>query len=111
MINIEKINNVEIISFKINKINALITDEIRDFINKVFDNSGSNIIIDLKGVEYIDSSGFGCFLSVMRSARNNYSILKFANPEPNVMQLFQSLHLHTVFNIYNDIDTCIRSFK
>lgn len=111
MINIEKINNVEIISFKINKINALITDEIRDFINKVFDNSGSNIIIDLKGVEYIDSSGFGCFLSVMRSARNNYSILKFANPEPNVMQLFQSLHLHTVFNIYNDIDTCMRSFK
>ena len=64
------------------KINALITDEIKDRINKVFHNSNSKVIIDLKGVEYIDSSGFGCFLSVMKAARNNYGVLKFANPEP-----------------------------
>jgi len=111
MINIEKKDKIDIISFSVNKINALITDEIRDGINKVFDTSNSKVIIDLKGVEYIDSSGFGCFLSVMKTARNNYGVLKFANPEPRVMELFQTLHLHTVFQIYNDIDTCIRSFK
>jgi anti-sigma B factor antagonist len=111
MINIEKKNNIDIITFTVNKINAFITDEIRDSINKIFDNSNSKVIIDLRGVEYIDSSGFGCFLSVLKAARNNYSILKFSNPEPNVMELFQSLHLHTVFQIYNDIDTCMRSFK
>jgi len=111
MINIEKKDKIDIISFSVNKINALITDEIRDGINKVFDTSNSKAIIDLKGVEYIDSSGFGCFLSVMKTARNNYGVLKFANPEPRVMELFQTLHLHTVFQIYNDIDTCIRSFK
>jgi anti-anti-sigma factor len=69
------------------------------------------VIIDLKGVEYIDSSGFGCFLSLMKDARNNYGILKFVNPEPKVMELFQTLYLHTVFQIYDDIDTCIRSFR
>ena len=111
MINIEKKDKIDIISFSVNKINALITDEIREGINKVFDNSNSKVIIDLKGVEYIDSSGFGCFLSVMRTARNNYGVLKFANPEPRVMELFQTLHLHTVFQIYDDIDTCIRSFR
>jgi len=111
MINIEKKNRIEIISFTVNKINALITDEIRDIINKIFDNSNSKVIIDLQGVEYIDSSGFGCFLSVMRTAKNNYGILKFTNPEPDVMELLKNLHLHTVFQIYNDIDTCIRSFN
>jgi anti-sigma B factor antagonist len=111
MINFEKKNNIDIISFTINKINALITDEIRECINKIFDHSGSKVIIDLQGVEYIDSSGFGCFLSAMRSARNNYSILKFANPEPHVLELFHSLRLQTVFQIYDDIDTCMRSFK
>ena len=85
MINIEKKDKIDIISFSVNKINALITDEIREEINKVFDNSNSKVIIDLKGVEYIDSSGFGCFLSVMKAARNNYGVLKFANPEPRVM--------------------------
>lgn len=110
MINIEKKDNIDIISFSVNKINALNIDEIREDILKVLDNSNSKVIIDLKGVEYIDSSGFGCFLSVMKAARNNYGVLKFANPEPRVNELFETLHLHTVFQIYSDIDTCLRSF-
>lgn len=111
MINIEKKDKIDIISFTINKINALITDEIRDEILKIFDNSNSRVIIDLKGVEYIDSSGFGCFLTVLRAARNNYSTLKFANPEPNVNELFQTLNLHSVFQIYPDMDSCVKSFN
>lgn len=111
MLIFEKKNKIDIISFSVNKINALITDEIRDGITKVFDNSNSKVIIDLKGVEYIDSSGFGCFLSVMRAARNNYGVLKFVNPQENVMELFQTLHLNTVFQIYDDMDTCMRSFN
>jgi anti-anti-sigma factor len=111
MINFEKQNQVEIISFSVSKINALIVDEIRESILKVFENSNMKVIIDLKGVEYVDSSGFGCFLAAMRAARNNYSVLKFANPEPGVKALFEMLNLHTVFQIYPDIDTCIRSFK
>jgi anti-anti-sigma factor len=111
MLIFEKKNKIDVISFSVNKINALITDEIRDGITKVFDNSNSKVIIDLKGVEYIDSSGFGCFLSVMRAARNNYGVLKFVNPEENVMELLQTLHLHTIFQIYDDMDTCMRSFN
>jgi anti-anti-sigma factor len=111
MIKIEKNNKIDVISFSVNKINALIIEEIKDGINKVFENSNSKVIIDLKGVEYIDSSGFGCFLSVMKSARSNYGVLKFVNPEPKVMELFQMLHLHTIFQIYDDMDTCIRSFN
>ena len=111
MINIEKRDKIDIITFSVNKINALITDEIREGINRVFDNANSKVIIDLKGVEYIDSSGFGCFLSVMRTARNNYGVLKFANPEPGVMELCQTLHLHTIFQIYDDINSCLSSFR
>ena len=111
MINIEKKDKIDIISFTVNNINALITEEIRDRIIKVTDNSNSRVIIDLKGVEYIDSSGFGCFLSVMKAAKSNYGVLRFANPEPAVMKIFETLHLNTVFQIYGDIDSCISSFK
>lgn len=110
MISIEKRDKIDIISFSVNKINALITDDIRDEINKLFENSNSRVIINLTGVEYIDSSGFGCFLSVMKTARNNYGVLKFTNLEPVVRELFHTLHLHTVFQIYEDIESCISSF-
>jgi len=111
MISISKRDKTSIISFSVSKINALISDEIREEIIKEFDNSISKIIIDLKGVEYIDSSGFGCFLSIMRAAKSKYCIVKFASPEPKVMDLFKILNLNTIFQIYDDIDVCIRSFK
>jgi anti-anti-sigma factor len=111
MINVEKKDKTDIISFSVNKIDALIIDEIREGILRVFENPNSRAIIDLKGVEYIDSSGIGCFLSIMRAARNNYGVLKFVNPEPRITELFETLHLHTVFQIYPDIETCLRSFK
>jgi anti-sigma B factor antagonist len=111
MIKIEKKDKIDIISFSVDKIDALITDEIRELINKVFENSLSKVIINLQGVVYIDSSGFSCFLSILRTAKNNYSILKFTNPEPRVMELFQTLHLHTVFEIYHDLESCIDSFR
>jgi anti-anti-sigma factor len=110
MINIKKTDNIDTITFTVNKIDALITEEIREGISKSFINSNSKVIIDLTGVEYIDSSGFGCFLSIMKTARNNYGILKFANPEPGVMEVFRTLHLQTVFQIYDNIDTCLKSF-
>ncbi|HEX2974661.1 MAG TPA: STAS domain-containing protein [Bacteroidales bacterium] len=111
MINIEKREKVDIVTFSVNRINALITDEIRESINRVFDASNSKVIIDLTGVHYIDSSGFGCFISIMKAARNNYGILKFTNPEPTIMELFRTLHLHTVFQIYEDMESCLSSFR
>jgi anti-sigma B factor antagonist len=111
MINVEKRDKIDIVSFSISKINALITDDIRGEVNKLTATSNPKIIIDLKGVEYIDSSGFSCLLSIMRTVRNNYGVIRFANPEPRVMELFEMLRLNTVFQIYNDLDTCIRSFR
>ena len=111
MVNFEKKDNVEVVTFNINKINALIADDIRNQIVKVFENANAKLVIDLKGVEYIDSSGFGCFLSLFKASRNNYGVLKFANAEPNVKALFETLNLHTIFEIFSDTDTCIRSFR
>jgi len=111
MIYIEKRDKIDIITFSVNKINATTIDEIKEGVNKVFDNPNSKVIIDLKGVEYIDSSGFACFLSLHKAAKNNFGLLKFANPEPRATELFHTLHLHTIFEIYDDMNACVRSFR
>lgn len=111
MISIETRDKIDIVSFSVNRINALITDKLLEEISKVFENSNSKVILDLTGVEYIDSSGFSCFLSIMRIARNNYGVMKFTNPEPAVLELFHTLHLHTIFQIHENIDSCISSFR
>jgi anti-sigma B factor antagonist len=111
MINIEKRDKIDIISFDVDKINALITEEMRQEISKVFQNGSTRVIINLKDVNYIDSSGFGCLLSIMKVARNSYCVLKFASPEPSVMKILKTLNLHTIFDIYDDLDECVRSMR
>ena len=111
MVHIEKVGNVEVITFSVNKINALITDEIKQQVSRLFEHPNTKVVIDLKGVEYIDSSGFSCLLSCYRESKNNYGMIKISNPEPAVMTLFEMLHLHTVFEICRDTEECIRSFR
>lgn len=111
MINIEKRGKIDIITFTVSKINTTTIDEIKEGVSRVFENPGSKVIIDLQGIDYIDSTGFACFLSLHKAAKNNLGILKFANPESRATELFHTLHLHSVFELYDDMDSCIRSFR
>ncbi len=111
MISITKTGNIDTVTFNVDRIDALITDSIKEGIMKSFDSPRAKVIIDLSGVQYIDSSGFGCFLAIMKGARNNYGTLKFANPEPRIMDTFRTLHLHTIFQIYDDMQSCMKSFS
>lgn len=109
MIQIEKRNKYDIVTFNIEKINGLVSDHIRDEVAKLFIPSGSKVVLNLAGVKYIDSSGFGCFLSLMKSAKNNYGILKLSCTEPALLELFTSLRLNSVFEIFDNLDDCLRS--
>jgi len=61
-------------------------------------------------VKYIDSSGFGCLLGITKSARNNYSTVRFCNIDPEIMKVLTMLHLHTVFSIFPGVEESVRSF-
>lgn len=99
----------EIISFSIDSINALVSDEIRDSIDKILEGNSSRYIIDLSGVRYIDSSGFSCLLSISRSAKRNFSTLALCCIHPEVMKVLEMLHLHTIINIYPSLEEAIAS--
>jgi anti-sigma B factor antagonist len=70
-----------------------------------------NLVFDLKGITFIDSSGFGVLLSALKAASNNYGQFKICNVNSDVMELFKLLQLHHVFEIYDELDACLKSFN
>jgi len=105
-------NSIDQVSFDgLEKFNALVADEAREQLKKLFDAPNARVIIDLSGIKYIDSSGFGCFLITMKTARNNYGVLKICNLNSEVKALFKSLQLHTVFELFDDLESCVKSFS
>ncbi len=112
MLKIEKIDNIEVAKFEdVQKFNALITEKVKEELSTLFQKPNTRLILDLEGVKYIDSSGFGVFLSVMKMANNNYGFFKLCNIAPEVMDLFKLLQLHNIFDIYEDREDCIKSFS
>lgn len=55
------------------------------------------IVLDLTGVEYVDSSGLGALVSVFMAAGRADCVLELANPQKRVRDLFSITKLSTVF--------------
>ncbi len=112
MLKIEYINDVTVVSFKdIIRFNALITEQVKEELKALFLSPHTKLVLDLTGIQFIDSSGFGVFLSVMKTANNNYGYFKISNINEGVMELFKLLQLHNVFEIYNKREDALKSFK
>lgn len=104
-------DEIDIIKITERNVNALITDKLSDLTMQVLDRHSKGIVIDLSAVEYIDSSGLGCFLSLLKASKNHYVTIKFANLLPEIKELFYLLKLETIFPLYDNINDCLESFK
>ena len=111
MINVEKIDDVIIVSFATdNKLNVAISQKFKQEVTALIDQPGMKIVINLSGVDYIDSSGFGSLLSILRASKNQDAQLKFCNFTSDVMELVKLLQLQSVFDIRVSVDDCLKSF-
>lgn len=112
MLTTQNQNGVLLVKFNdTNRLNALISEPVKDELNSFFSTPNTKLVLNLEGIEFIDSTGFGVFLSVMKTANNNYGYFKIANISDDVMELFKLLQLHNVFEIYSSVDEAVKSFE
>lgn len=57
------------------------------------------VIVDLKNVSYMDSTGLGVFISALKSAKEHESELTLMNLQIRVRRLFRITNLDTIFII------------
>ncbi len=112
MLKHESNNGIEILTFdNVSKLNILIAQSLKEEVAQYLTKSNTKLILDLKGIEYVDSSGFGALLSILRNAKNNDSQFKICNISSDVMELVKLLQLHNVFDICDNIDKCVDTFE
>ena len=58
-----------------------------------------SLIVGLSNLDYVDSSGIGAFLSLLRACREHSWKLTFRHPQQGVMDLFNLLQLQSIFTI------------
>jgi len=67
------------------------------------------LIVDFKGVSYIDSSGIATFVEGLKGMKSYGGRLQFFGIPQGIMEIFSFSKLDRVFEIYGNIDDAINS--
>lgn len=68
------------------------------------------IVVDLKNVTWMNSSGLGMLVSGLTTMRSSDGDLKLANVSERVRRPLQITRLENVFEIYQSVEEAIKSF-
>jgi anti-sigma B factor antagonist len=84
---------------------------LRDLVRNLISEGNKKILLNLRNVNYIDSSGLGELVSGFTSMQSGGGELKLLNLTKRVRDLLQITKLYTVFDITDDEATSVNSFS
>ncbi len=88
-------------------VSELLDNTLDNFISK----GKKNIVIDLSGIKFINSSGMGILISGYYKTKDNGGTLKLANITRKIEEILSITRLNQIFEIYNSVDEAVNSLK
>ena len=83
------------------------------FTGKIEDSAGKNssrVILDMEGVEAIDSSGLGTILFLAKKCRALGGDLKIVSIRPDVKMVIEIVKFDKILPIFNSLDDAVKSY-
>ena len=112
MFKINSIGEITEVKFdSLQKLNVLVSESVKTGLQNLFEKPNAKVLINMEGIYFLDSSGFAAFLSISKAARISNGQIIFCNIGDSALDLFKVLQLHTIFNIINDREEALKSFK
>jgi len=84
---------------------------LRKTVRGLLDDKRTKIVLNLADVDYIDSSGIGELVSAFTTSKGRGGELKLLHLTKKVHDLLQLTKLYTVFDVYTDEGSALRSFQ
>lgn len=96
-------NNTTVVDLS-GEIDIYTAPKLKETLTPLTEKAGHLLEIDLKNVGYMDSTGLGVFISVLKSSREHNSDFKLLNLQDRVARLFTITGLNEIMDINEDND-------
>lgn len=104
-------NDVLIITPDVTNLDAKYASEFKEkVIQLITENEATHVVLDLNQVQFIDSSGLGSFLSILRLLHAQGGELKLARIHRPIRTMFELVAMNKIFDIYDQTEDAIASF-
>lgn len=100
-----------VITIKGNVMGGPEAQEFHQLLSDFLDSGKTNIVIDLGGVKFMNSTGLGMLISGYTSVKNKGGSLKLANATDKINSLLVITKLVTIFENFESVDAAVESFK
>lgn len=105
------VGSVTILDLKGKLIHGEGDELLRDKIHSLLHQGRKNVVINLGGVDYIDSAGLGEMVSSLTTMRRDGGSIKLLNLTKRVQDLLAITKLLTVFEAFNSEKDVVSSFS
>ncbi|MBU8880531.1 anti-sigma factor antagonist [Bacillus sp. FJAT-29790] len=92
-------NNEETFVFVAGEIDAFTAPKLREELLPLAEGQNKSLIVSLKDVSYIDSTGLGVFIGLIKLVKKNDGELKLVNLSGRLERLFQITGLSNIIDI------------
>lgn len=79
-------------------------------IQLISENETNHVVLDLNQVQFVDSSGLGCFLSLLRLLHAQGGELKLARINRSIKTMFELVAMNKIFDIHDQIEDAVAAF-
>lgn len=84
---------------------------VREIVRGLLDEGAQKIVLNLKEVSFIDSSGIGELFGVLTSAQRRGAQVKLINPNKTVREVLKLTKMNTLFDVKDDEFDAIQAFE
>ncbi|SYZ73202.1 putative Anti-sigma factor antagonist [Candidatus Zixiibacteriota bacterium] len=92
-------------------IDTLTATHLEEVLDRILKRERFKIVLDLAGVDYISSAGWGIFISRIREVRENRGDIKLANMVPNVHEIYELLEFDNVLTAFENLNSAKEAFS
>lgn len=100
-INIDEVNSQAIMTLK-GEIDIYTATKLKEELNSLVSEHKADVIVDLKNVTYMDSTGLGTFVSALKQSEKAGSSLRLIRANDRLFRLFQVTGLDDVIDVHSE---------
>ena len=105
----EKIGGVDLLKLE-GRLDASSAKTMKEKVNALTNHHRTSLVVDMEGVDFIDSTGLGTLVACLRSVNKLGGDMKLAALQDQVRAILELTRLHHIFGIYKDREAAAASF-
>lgn len=93
------------------RMDAQVSGLLKERIQELLDQGATRIVMDLEGLEFLDSSGLGALVSCLRRIKEKKGEIKLAGLRPEVRSIFEITRVSRLFQICETVEEAVKAFR